>query len=212
MKIEKVIVVVVGLAWLTFLYNGLSLPDVAALRSQPPQRTSFMRSHNGPVRYTWVPIDQISRYLQRAVVTAEDDQFYEHPGFDWKAIKRAVQINLKRKKIAFGASTITQQLAKNLYLSASKNPLRKFKELLIALKLERELDKKRILELYLNVAEFGPGVYGANAAAKHYFGGRAANVSPSQAAFLASILPNPKVLGRGGFRMTQRAQDILRRM
>lgn len=203
---------VCGLAWLTYLYSCVTLPNVTTLRYDNPSRTAFMRANAGPIEYTWVNRSDISRYLKRAVVAAEDDQFYDHPGFDWTAMKRAARINWKRKAFAFGASTITQQVAKNLYLSASKNPLRKLKEFVIALALERDLEKARILELYLNIAEWGPGIFGAQAAAQHYFKRDAKDLTPSQAAFLASILPNPHKLGAHGYRMTKHARTILRRM
>ena len=203
---------IAGLCWLLYLYACLSLPHVADLSDIPPDFTAFMRAAEGDIHYQWVPLQQISPYLQRAVIASEDERFYEHPGFDWDAIQHAAQENLKRHHFKFGGSTITQQLAKNLYLSADKTPFRKLKELLIALKLERDLTKDRILELYLNVVEWAHGVYGAEAAAQHYFGGHAKNLSPAQAAFLASILPNPTRLGRHGYHPTIRSQSILRRM
>ncbi len=206
------VTVIVGLCWLTYLYACFSLPSVASLRDHPPDFTAFMRATDGVIEYAWVPLSEISRYLPRAVIAAEDDRFYQHPGYDWEAIRRAAKENWKRRSFKFGGSTITQQLAKNLYLSADKTPFRKIKELLIALKLERDLSKERILELYLNVVEWAHGVYGAEAAAQHYFGTHAKHLSPNQAAFLASILPNPNTLGQRGYRLTIRAQSILRRM
>lgn len=208
----SVICVVLGLCWLIYLYACFSLPHVADLHDHPPDFTAFMRVANGDVHYQWVPLGEISPYLQRAVIAAEDERFYTHPGFDWIAIRRAAQANWRRRTFKFGGSTITQQLAKNLYLSADKTPFRKVKELLIALKLERDLSKERILELYLNVVEWAPGIYGAEAATHHYFGGHAKNLSPAHAAFLASILPNPTRLGSRGYRLTIRGQSILRRM
>lgn len=209
---ELGIVLVVGLCWLAWMYALVALPNTTELRTENPVSTSFMRRNGAPLQHAWVSGDHLSPFLARAVVAAEDDQFFEHPGFDWAAIRRAIRINWARREFAFGGSTITQQVAKNLYLSPAKNPLRKVKELLIALKLERDLGKHRILEIYLNVVEWGDGIYGAEAAAQHYFGRAAGRVSPEQAAFLASILPNPRVLGSHGFRMTNRARAILRRM
>ncbi|MBI4239097.1 MAG: monofunctional biosynthetic peptidoglycan transglycosylase [Deltaproteobacteria bacterium] len=201
-----------GLLWLYYLYTLFSLPDVSRLQHEPPRLTAMMQSVGGELHYEWMPLAQIARTLQRAVIAAEDDQFYRHHGFDWNAIRHAAHINWKRGRFAKGASTITQQVAKNLYLSRSKNPFRKFKEFFIALALERELSKDRILELYLNIAEWAPGVYGAEAAAQHYFKRPARELSGPQAAFLASILPNPAKLGRRGFHLTPRALLILRMM
>jgi len=175
------------------LYTVFSLPDVSHLRSSNPSETAFMKAYDGKNKlyYKWVPLKRISRNLRNAVIISEDDRFRKHHGFVWDAIKEAAKRNWRRRSLYYGASTITQQLARNLFLSKSKNPFRKTKELLIALKLERELPKDRILELYLNVVEWGNGIFGAQAAAKHYFGTSAAYLSKSQAAFLAAILPNP---------------------
>jgi monofunctional glycosyltransferase len=201
-----------GLAWISYVYSCMTLPNVTTLRYTDPTETAFMRAEHGTIYHVWRNGNHISQQLKRAVIAAEDDQFYDHPGFDWPAIKRAAEINWRRREFAFGASTITQQVAKNLYLSSSTNPLRKFKELLIALALERDLEKRRILEIYLNIVEWAPGVYGAQAAAQHYFQRDANALSASQAAFLASILPNPRTLGARGYRRTKRARAILRRM
>lgn len=207
---------VLGLIWLGVMYDTLKLPDVSELAHVNPASSAFMDDYlirnGGPFAQTWVPFSAINPTLPRAVIAAEDDAFFEHNGYNWEAIKKAAIYDWKKKKFARGASTITQQLARNLYLSKSKNPLRKIKEFLIALKLERELTKARILELYLNVVEWGPGVYGAEAASQYYFKHAAAKLSASEAAFLASILPNPKKLGRGGYRINKRAGAILRRM
>ncbi|PIR19861.1 MAG: monofunctional biosynthetic peptidoglycan transglycosylase [Deltaproteobacteria bacterium CG11_big_fil_rev_8_21_14_0_20_47_16] len=208
--------VILGVIWVALLYDTFNIPNVSELRTVNPITTAFMDrqllTSTAPFSYEWVPLNKISPTLQRAVIAAEDDEFYEHEGFNWEAIKRAAIYDWKKKKLARGASTITQQLARNLYLSKSKNPFRKLKEFLIALKLERELSKQRILELYLNVVEWGPGVYGAEAASQYYFKHSAAKLSASESAFLASILPNPKRLGRRGYRMSRRAGSILRRM
>lgn len=144
------------------------------------------------ISYDWVSITKISPYLKQAVVLTEDDTFFEHNGFDVEAIKKAYKVNVRRHKFAKGGSTITMQLARNLFLSSDKSILRKLRELAIAVKLESELPKERILELYLNVAQWGDGIYGAQAAARHYFGKDAINLSKHEAAFLAAILPRPK--------------------
>lgn len=164
------------------------------------------------LKHKWVALNDISPYLPQAAILAEDDRFYEHNGFDWEAIKHAIEVNWQRKEFAFGASTITQQVAKNLYLSPAKNPLRKFKEMLITVKLERDLSKERILEIYLNIVEWGPGVFGAEAAANHYFNTSAKHLSAANSAFLVSILPSPIRYGKRGYHLGRRARSILRRL
>src|SRR4051812_15195309 len=164
--------------------------------------------------YTFVRYDRISPYLRRGVLVAEDNDFYEHGGVDMKAMKEAVQRDWQRRKVTHGGSTITQQLAKNLYLSPSRNPLRKVKEYFLARSLERHLSKKRILELYLNVVEMGERVYGAEAAAQFYFHRSAASLAPQQAALLAGCLPNPRLMSPGApnKRLRWRQRMILSRM
>jgi monofunctional biosynthetic peptidoglycan transglycosylase len=162
----------------------------------------------------WVPYRRISPQLVRAVLVTEDARFWQHSGLDYEQIKESMEINLERGEFARGASTITQQLAKNLYLSPSKNPVRKLKELIIARRLEQELPKGRILELYLNVIEWGDGIYGADAAARTYFGKRASQVSAAEAALLAAAIANPRVMNPGNptARLRRRQQMVLRRM
>lgn len=210
------ILFLVGVLWAALLYDTFNIPDVSELAHVNPPTTAFMDEHllhsAGPFSHEWVPLEKINSTLPRAVIAAEDDTFFEHEGYNWEAIVKAAKYDWKKKKLARGASTITQQLARNLYLSKSKNPFRKLKEFLIALKLERELTKDRILEIYLNVVEWGPGVYGAEAASQYYFKHPASRLSATESAFLASILPNPKKLGKGGFRNTRRVGSILRRM
>jgi monofunctional biosynthetic peptidoglycan transglycosylase len=190
------IVLIVGYEWITF-------PDVSELATKPPTTTAFMEQRKAELRaagksdviaYHWVPYGRISPYLRRGVLVAEDDAFYEHGGVDVDALQEAIRKDWERKKITHGGSTITQQLAKNLYLSPSRNPLRKVKEYFIARSLENHLTKKRILELYLNVVEMGERVYGAEAAAETYFHEPASALSPSQAALLAGCLPNPRIM------------------
>jgi monofunctional glycosyltransferase len=149
------------------------------------------------LRHQWVPYGRISAHLKRAVVAAEDARFLDHEGFDWEAIQQAMARNERRGKIVAGASTISQQLAKNLFLSGSRSWLRKAQEALITWMLETTMSKRRILELYLNFAEWGEGVFGAEAAARHHFGVSAAALSSEQAAWLASILPSPRRYERG---------------
>ena len=185
---------------LAIVYS-LVFPNVSRLRTDEPKTTAFMEyrqkrpSREGeiqPIKYRWVPLDAISPYLRQAVVIAEDDKFWGHNGFDFEGIKLAFKKNVRRKAWRRGGSTITQQLAKNLYLSPSRDPVRKLREFLLTWRIERALSKKRILELYLNVAEWGPGIFGAEAASLHYYGKPASKLSPREAAHLAIILPNPK--------------------
>ncbi len=143
------------------------------------------------LHWEWRPLGKISRYLRAAVIYSEDYRFYHHDGVDWDAIEKAVDANLDRGSLAVGGSTITQQVAKNLYLSPSRSFLRKLREMLIAFSLEDHLTKQRILELYLNIAEWGDGVFGAEAAAKKWFGHSAQTLTPAEAARLAIALPNP---------------------
>jgi len=161
-----------------------------------------------------MPLGRISPNLQRAVIVSEDASFYRHRGFDWQGIRDAATRNLDRGELQRGGSTITQQLAKNLYLSSEKNLMRKIHEALITRALEERLTKKRILELYLNVVEWGRGIYGAEAAARHHFGKSARDLSPAEAALLAAILPSPR--RHDPLRVTpyliKRQEQILRRM
>ena len=183
--------------WFLAINAYFATPPVAQYIIINPYRTAYMSAHNGNrIRKEWRPLSKISKHLQNAVVLAEDDQFFEHPGFDWEAMKRAWRTNIKRMRFARGASTITMQLARNLYLSPQKSIFRKMREIWIALKIELLLPKKRILEIYLNTAEWGNGIYGAEAAARHYFGKSAQYLTKDEAAWLASILPRPKFYDR----------------
>jgi monofunctional biosynthetic peptidoglycan transglycosylase len=149
-----------------------------------------------------VPLSRISPFLVKAVIIAEDDKFWKHEGFDFEAIEKAVETNIRKKKIKFGGSTISQQLAKNLYLTPSKNPSRKLKEALITWRMERALSKRRILEIYLNVVEWGEGIFGAETAAAHYFGKPASALNADESSRLAVALPNPlkyKVTGNSRY-------------
>jgi monofunctional biosynthetic peptidoglycan transglycosylase len=166
-----------------------------------PSSTSMMRTQlsalreknpNARLEQVWVPYERISNNLKRAVIASEDANFTEHDGIDWEALEKAYERNNKRHKVVGGGSTITQQLAKNLFLSGSRNYLRKGQELAIAYMLETVMSKQRILEIYLNVVEFGRGVFGAEAAARHYYRSTAARLDPAQAARLAVMLPNPR--------------------
>ncbi len=167
----------------------------------PPAATAFMnermqvlreREPKAKLRYTFVPYARIAPTLKRAMIAAEDAKFVDHEGFDWDGIEVALEKNQKRGRIVAGGSTITQQLAKNLFLTSSRSWLRKGEEAVITLMLEAMLDKRRIFELYLNVIEWGGGVFGAEAAAQHYFGVSAARLGQEQAARLAAMAPNPR--------------------
>jgi monofunctional biosynthetic peptidoglycan transglycosylase len=201
--IRRVLLLVLLAIVAAAVYEWVTFPDVRPLANEFPKTTAFMDIRRAELRaagksdalaYTPVPYDRMSPYLRRGVLVAEDNDFYEHEGVDTKAMREALERDWKRKKITRGGSTITQQLAKNLYLSPSRNPLRKVKEYFLARALERHLTKKRILELYLNVVEMGERVYGAEAAAQFYFHESAAALSPQQAALLAGCLPNPRLL------------------
>jgi monofunctional biosynthetic peptidoglycan transglycosylase len=163
------------------------------------RRLETLRAGNPAVglRHEWVPYERISVHLKRAVVAAEDARFLDHEGFDWEAIQKAMAKNEKRGRVVSGASTISQQLAKNLFLSGERSWLRKGQEAAITWMLERVMSKRRILELYLNAAEWGDGVFGAEAAARHHFNVPASALGPEQAAWLAVILPSPRRYERG---------------
>lgn len=192
-------------------------------RDHDPQATAFMeaslerlRSKNpqAKLRHTWVRYERISTHLKRAIVAAEDARFAEHEGFDWEAIEKAFEKNRRKGKVVGGASTISQQLAKNLFLSADRTPWRKGQEALITVMIEQFMDKRRILEIYLNVIEWGDGVFGAEAAARHYFGTGAAGLGAEQAARLAAIVPNPRFYDRNRNTpwIQRKTQMILARM
>jgi len=177
-----------------------SIPTTAKLAAENPTTTAFIELRRAQaasagkkfdLHFEWRPLGKISRYLRAAVIYSEDWKFYEHDGVDWDAIENALHKNLAKGSLAMGGSTITQQLAKNLYLSPSKSFVRKVRELLISFSLEDHLSKQRILELYLNVVEWGDGIFGAEAAAQHWFHHSAQALTPAEAVRLAIALPNP---------------------
>ncbi|HEX2222961.1 MAG TPA: monofunctional biosynthetic peptidoglycan transglycosylase [Thermoanaerobaculia bacterium] len=185
------------------LYTGWTLltwPDVAALAEEDPESTAFIDDYRGwglfggkkEVEWKWVPYSRISSNLKRAILVSEDIEFFQHDGFSDREMRQALEKAWEEKELPRGASTITQQLAKNLYLSPSRNPLRKVKEAVLTRQLEEHLTKRRIFEIYLNVVEFGPGIYGAEAAARHYYGKSARSLTTRQAAELAASLPRPR--------------------
>ncbi len=193
------LVVLIPVALLCF-YWLITFPDVAVLKTANPTTTALMdirqrqsKESGKPYhrRWIWVPLGRIATAAQRAVVAAEDAQFFLHEGFDWEGVKEAAVKNLEAGKVTRGGSTISQQLAKNLYLSSERSLLRKAQEALITRALEHHLTKRRILELYLNVAEWGQGVFGIEAAARHHFRKSASELNEEEAALLAAILPAP---------------------
>src|SRR6478752_9907508 len=218
--------IAIGLAAACFAllaYVFLTLPDVRPLATRNPATTAFieLRAREAadqgrkPRRVQrWVRYEAVSANLRKAVLVAEDDAFWTHDGVDVEQLKESFEANLEKGKAARGGSTITQQLAKNLYLSPSKNPIRKLRELLIARRLEASLSKRRILELYLNVIEWGDGIYGAEAAARSYFHKSASDLSASESALLAAAIANPRVLSPAhpSARLIRRQKMVMRRM
>lgn len=200
-KILKIFLFFILSALLILVGFYITAPDGSEFRTKNPRTTALIEKRKDEyrragkkvaIKWQWVPISQISPYFIQAVILAEDARFYQHPGFDVEAMKYALEKNIKRKKFAVGGSTITQQLARNLYLSPKKSLFRKFRELLIAYKLDKTLSKHRILELYLNVIELGRGIYGVEAASQTYFGKSAAALNVEEASSLVAIMPNPR--------------------
>ena len=193
-----------ALVLLVFVYQLWIFCHVLAWRWVDPGMTSFMslrldelreKDPQAQLRHQWVPYSRISDNLKRAVIAAEDDKFVDHDGFDWDAMQKAMEKNeklAKRGKPIRGGSTISQQLAKNLFLTPTRSYVRKGEEAIITVMIEALWDKQRILEVYLNVVEWGNGIFGAEAAAQRYFGIHAAQLSPTQAAHIAVMLPNPR--------------------
>jgi monofunctional glycosyltransferase len=175
-------------------------PDVSKLKKAPPKKTAFMeyrekewqnQGKKKKIVQQWVPLSHIPPYVIKAVLIAEDDKFWSHEGFDYEAMQKAIEKDIKKRKFALGGSTISQQLAKNLYLTPSKNPVRKIKEAILTWRLERNLSKRRIIELYLNCVEWGDALFGIAAAARHYFNKDVSALTAQEAARLAAVLPNP---------------------
>jgi monofunctional biosynthetic peptidoglycan transglycosylase len=222
-KVLSIILALPAAVFAFLAYAYLTLPDVRALKTSNPGTTAFMELRDDEARaqgktprrvQRWASYSRISPDLKRAVLVAEDDAFWHHEGVDFEQLQESIETDWARGTFSRGGSTITQQLAKNLYLSPSKNPLRKLRELIIARRLEAELKKARILELYLNVIEWGDGVYGVEGAARSYFRKSAAELAPSEAALLAAAIVNPRLLSPAhpGARLLKRQQLILRRM
>ncbi len=173
-----------------------------------------VKQPNAQLKKQWMPYERISPHLKRAIIASEDAKFVDHEGFDWEGIQKAIEKNQKKGKLVAGGSTISQQLAKNLFLTPNKNFFRKAEEAVITLMLEHLWDKRRIFEVYLNVIEWGNGVFGAEAAARHYFGVAAGQLGPEQAARLAGMVPNPRYYdrNRGAPGLARKAEIILGRM
>lgn len=215
-----------GLAWaglLLLLWQGWYLGWVVWWRYVDPGQTRFMsqrldelreKNPQAQLRHAWVPYSRISGQLKRAVIAAEDDKFIDHEGFDWEGIQKAIEKNQKKGKVVAGGSTISQQLAKNLFLSSAKTPWRKAQEAIITVWLELLWNKRRILEVYLNVVEWGEGVFGAEAAAQRYFNTGASQLNAPQAARLAVMLPAPRKFEKNpnSAYLDRRTQLILGRM
>jgi monofunctional biosynthetic peptidoglycan transglycosylase len=215
--------IVLAAALLLNIAFYLVYPDVSRLKRERPAKTAFMAHRERQweqeglhrhIRQVWVPLAGISPYVVKAVIIAEDDKFWSHEGFDLEAIQKAIEKDLQTRRFKAGGSTISQQLAKNLYLTPAKNPVRKLKEAILTWRLERNLSKRRILELYLNIAEWGDGIFGIEAAARHYFGKGAGALTAREAAALAVVLPSPlryNPLG-GGRYVESRTEAVYRIM
>ncbi len=216
-------VTVAALAIAVLLVQAWFYAHILYWSRSAPASTAFMERRLDELRakdprarlqHRWVPYARVSAELKRAVIAAEDAKFLDHEGFDWEAIQKAMEKNERRGRVVAGASTISQQLAKNLFLSGKRSWLRKAQEAVITAMLEHAMDKRRILELYLNFAEWGEGVFGAEAAARHHFGVSAAQLDEAQAVWLASILPSPRRYARGASTpyLDSRIATIRRRM
>lgn len=215
--------ILAALAAAFLLYNLWVFGHIVYWRTHNPSASSFMNEQlarmqqddpDAELRHQWVPYERISPNLKRAIIAAEDAKFVDHEGFDWDGIEAAFEKNLKKGKIVAGGSTISQQLAKNLFLSSGKTPWRKLEEALITVMLENTMDKRRIFEIYLNVIEWGNGVFGAEAASRHYFRTGASRLSAGQAAKLAAMVPNPRYYDdhRNAPGLARKTRIIQRRM
>lgn len=200
-RIGRLFLLLLAFLFVYTIYCIFSVPELCRLASKNPRTTSFMeirqqewkeKKLKRKVNQRWVPLSAVSRHLKNAVLASEDPNFYRHSGLDLYNIKLALQENWEEKEIVRGASTITQQLIKNLYLSSSQNPLRKWKEAILAVRVSRCVSKNRILEIYLNVIEWGEATYGVEAASRRYFGKPASALNPSESATLAVMIPNPR--------------------
>ena len=222
--IVRALILVPALSFAYLAYVYLTLPDVRALEKTNPKTTAFMELRKAEaredgrtrfsIRQQWVPYGRISPMLRRAVIVTEDAAFFDHDGIDLDEIKASLERNWEDGQFLRGGSTITQQLAKNLYLSPSRNPIRKVKELFIARRLEAALTKQRILEIYLNMIEWGDGIFGCEAAARAYFQKSCASLDMAEAALMAGAIINPREHSpaKPTRRLLRRQQIILKRM
>lgn len=199
-KNMKFLVPAISLALAFFSAFFLFHPGIGRLARENPGKTAFMKYREAEwnrdgrdlrIRQKWVPLGRISRYAVQAVVISEDGKFWRHNGFDFDAMQKAFEKNIQAGRWKFGGSTISQQLVKNLFLSPSKNPVRKIREAILTWRIERNLSKRRILELYLNVVEWGDGIFGIEAASRRYYGKPSSELTPMEAATLVAVLPNP---------------------
>ncbi len=208
---------------LFLLWNLWIFGHVVWWRTHNPSETAFMEEQLGKLqeknpdaelRHKWVPYQRISIHLKQALIASEDAKFLDHEGFDWEGIQTAWEKNLKKGRIVAGGSTISQQLAKNLFLTSKRTPWRKLEEALITVMLEAVMDKRRIFEIYLNVIEWGNGVFGAEAAARYYYKTSAASLGPAQAAKLAAMVPSPRYYDkrRNDPKLLRKTAIIQRRM
>lgn len=208
---------------LLLLYQAWVFAHIWWWADHDPAASAFMedrleamqsRKPNAGLQHRWVPYGKISSHLKRALIASEDAKFVDHEGFDWEGIQKAYEKNLKKGRIVAGGSTISQQLAKNLFLSGKRTPWRKLEEATITVMLEGVMEKRRIFEIYLNVIEWGNGVFGAEAAARHYYSVSAAQLSAEQAARLAAMVPNPRYYDshREAKGLLRKTEIILERM
>ncbi|MCX5850182.1 MAG: monofunctional biosynthetic peptidoglycan transglycosylase [Deltaproteobacteria bacterium] len=200
-KIISITIILIATYFIVDVGRYLVYPSMTYLKKNRPAKTAFMKYREKvwqekgikrKITNIWVPLSSVSPYVMKAVIIAEDDKFWSHEGFDFEAMQKALEKDIKKKKFKSGGSTISQQLAKNLYLSPAKNPVRKIKEAILTWRMERKLSKRRIMELYLNVAEWGDGIFGIEAAARKHYGKSAAGLTAHEAATLAAIIPNPR--------------------
>lgn len=195
----KIVIILFAIVAADLIWYSV-IVDVHQFKNKNPKKTAFMKyrekqwketERKVKIKQIWIPLKSISPDMRKAVVVAEDGKFWQHDGFDFDAMRNAIEKNLEKRKMAVGASTITMQLAKNLFLSPSKTPVRKINEAILTWRIERELTKKRILELYLNCAEWGDGIFGIEAASRTYFHHSASSLNRKESALLAAVLPNP---------------------
>jgi monofunctional glycosyltransferase len=195
----KLFILILAIIAIDLLYFTVII-DIEKYATRNPVKTAFMKYREGQwkakgrairIKQVWVPLSKISPHIRKAVIVGEDAKFWKHDGFDFDAMRKAFETNIEKRKMAVGASTITMQLAKNMFLSPSKNPVRKIHEAILTWRIERILSKNRILELYLNIAEWGDGIFGIEMASRTYYGHSASELTKSEAVQLAAVLPNP---------------------